>query len=709
MATLDQLATALRNADAAGDTDAAKALAAEIVRQRGQSVAVPSADQPTVNATVEQPQDPRDSAVGKADAFVRGAADTLSFGGADELAAQLQSGPLSLQTKPDDYYSSGLYAGSWNPLGAIARTLDAPFASDTKNADYDKALAAERATDTSDAQNRAGYRIAGQLAGGVAGGAGLAKSGLSTTANAINSGAKLANVAKASAVEGAILGGAQGFGSGQGGFLDRLQDAAGGAATGLALGAATPYAVAGGGSFLRSLAAPIVSRVNPQPAANRALGVALERSGRTPDQIANMLQYAGDDGQGVYTVADALGHSGQRMLSSVARTPNDARQDVVNQLLNRQMGQGDRLSNALAEGFEAPDTAAQRQTALTNVRTADANQNYGAARQAAGAVNVSPILDTIDQTLSPGVNQIVSPRDNIGYDTIQGALARVRNMLSDGNSQVTDFNSLFRVKLDLDDMVQRAESQGAGNRAFALGQVQRQVDRALAAASPEYRNANDTFARQSGVIDAVDAGRAATSGRVRADDNIAAFNVLSPDQQSAFRAGYADPLISRVESAASSPTTNKARMLITPKFQQEFPAFAAPGQGDQLGRRVGREQRMFETTNQALGGSRTADNLADMDEIKNFDPAILTNLFKGNWKAAALGAVTRALNEGKGMPPAVIERVGRSLMETDPESARRLLTVANSKAMDDTAKRGMATAILNNLSSIVTPRVIGQN
>jgi hypothetical protein len=241
---------------------------------------------------------------------------------------------------------------------------------------------------------------------------------------------------------------------------------------------------------------------------------------------------------------------------------------------------------------------------------------------------------------------------------------------------------------------------------YALGQVQRQVDRALAAASPEYRNANDTFARQSGVIDAVDAGRAATSGRVRADDNIAGFNAMTPDQQGAFRAGYADPLIARVEAASAAPTTNKARMLNTPKFQQEFPAFAAPGQGDQLGRRVGREQRMFETTNQAIGGSRTADNLADMDEIKNFDPNVLSNLFKGNWKAAALGAVTKVLNEGKGMPPSVIERVGRGLIETDPEAARRLLTVASSKVMNDTAKRGMATAILNNLASTVPARVL---
>jgi len=266
----------------------------------------------------------------------------------------------------------------------------------------------------------------------------------------------------------------------------------------------------------------------------------MQRAGVTADDVANSIQSAINDGQQGYAVADAIGNSGQRMLSSVARTPNDARQDVVNQLLTRQAGQGERLSNAIAEGFAAPDTAAQRAATLTGARDAEANQLYGAARRDAGAVNVSPVLDTIDQTISPGVNQVVNPRDNIGYDTIEGALARVRNMLSDGNSQVTDFNTLFRAKMDVDDMIQKATNQGANWRANALGQVQRQINSALAEASPSYRQAAANYAERSGVIDSVDAGTAAASGRTRAGDNIADFNAMTPDQQQAFRAAAAD-------------------------------------------------------------------------------------------------------------------------------------------------------------------------
>lgn len=677
------------------------------VPQQDNSTVVPGKTDTGVGRLITgAPADPRDSLAGRVDAFGRGVADTLSFGLADEAAAQMKSGPLSVQRPPDEYYNSGLYAGAYNPLGAVARVLNAPFASDTKNADYDKALADERAVNASDEQNRGGYRIAGQITGGVAGGVGLAKSGLSATANAIERGAGLGRVAAVGAGEGAALGAAQGFGSGEGGFLNRLQSGGIGALVGLGTGAVAPYVTAGAGSFLRSLLAPITSRLNPVPAANRAIGTAMQRAGITADDVANSIQSAIDDGQQGYAVADAVGNAGQRMLSSVARTPNDARQDVVNQLLTRQAGQGERLSNTISEGFAAPDTAAQRAASLTGARDAEANQLYGAARRDAGAVNVSPVLDTIDQTLSPGVNQVVSPRDGIAYDTIEGALARVRNMLSDGNSQVTDFNTLFRAKMDVDDMIQKATNQGANWRAGALGQVQRQINNALADASPTYRQAAANYSERSGVIDAVDAGTAAASGRTRSADNIAGFNAMSPDQQQAFRAGYADPLITRVEAAASSPTTNKARMLMTPKYESEFNSFAAPGMADQLGNRIGREQRMFETMNQAIGGSRTADNLADMADVANFDPAVLSNLFSGNLKTAAVQAAVRVLNEGKGMPPRVIERIGRSLMETDPQAARNLLTVASSKVTSDTAKRGLATAILNNLTSTVPGRAV---
>ncbi len=673
MATLDQLSNALINADRAGDVDAARALAAEISRMRAASPETPSTLPQTQQPPEPQQADARDNWLGRADTFMRGAADTMSFGLADEIAAG------------GDALFNPLFGTGQNG-GSLAER-------------YDRNLNAQRATDELDGKKRMAERLTGQILGAVGGGAGLARNGLSATTNAIKAGKGLAGVTKASVMEGSLLGGAQGFGSGED-IQGRLSGLGTGIFLGAGIGAALPSATTAIGGAVKGATAPLIAPFRPAAYTDKALRTYLQRSGKTPEQIADIMRSAVDDGQSMYTLADAMGNAGQRALVPVTRTPNDARQEVTDFLVRRQMGQPQRLANALAEGFDAPQTSDRVTRGLTQARDVEADGLYTAARREAGAVNVTPVLERIDETLSPGANQVVSPRDNIGYDTIEGSLARVRRMMSDGNSQVTDFNTLFRAKLDLDDMIARAEAQGAGNRAHYLTQVKREVDRALEDASPAFRNANDTFASRSRVIDSVAEGQAAKSGRVRAEDSIQQFNAMTPDQQQAFRSGYVDPIIADIESLPMGPATNRARGLTTPKYEQEFQAFAAPGRAEQLGNRIGRENRMFETSNAALGNSRTADNLGDIDDMANFDPAVLTNLLTGNWKQAALTGVRQAFNAGKGLPPRVVERVGRSLVETDPNQALATLNRVRGQQMNrDQLRALIASSILQGTNA----------
>ena len=612
--------------------------------------------------------DQRDNLMGKVDSIVRGAADTLSFGLADEIAA---GGDALL-----------------NPIFGTGQAGESIV--DRYNAN----LLAQRGTDESDADNRSGYRLAGQLAGGVAGGLGLAKNGMSLTANAVERGANLARVSAASAGEGMILGGLQGFGSGEGGIQDRVRDAAVSSLVGGGIGMVAPGAVAGVSKVAKGAVAPFAAPFMPEPYAREAVATALRRSGKTPGEIAGILRYAAEEGQPMYNVADAMGYTGQRLMSTVARNPSGARQMVAEALQRRQAGQGERLAQFVAEGLDAGDSAAQRQAGLTTARTETANRLYSAARRDAGAVNVSPVLETIDQTLSPGVNRLASPRDNIGYDTIEGALARVRRMISDGNSQVTDFDTLFRAKLDVDDMIQRAEAQGAGNRAHYLAQVQRQIDNALADASPSYAQARDTFARDSRRIEAVEAGRTAFRPSQRADDTVSTFSAMTPEEQAAFRAGYADPATARLEAASMSPTTNKARILQTPKYEEELRAFAAPDQADRLGRRIGREQRMFDTAAAALGGSKTADNLADAADMSKLDPGVMSALFRQDYIGALMNGLQKTMSTAKGTPPAVIERMAKTIMETNPDAALRILSKGSQRLTQADQMRARVAAAL---------------
>lgn len=628
--------------------------------------------QMTQQPIVRNPDDSaRNSFMGKVDTAMRGAADMLSLGFADEIAAGLGTG--------------------FGYLG-----------------DYDQELARQRGVDQADSENRFGYRLGGQLAGGVAGGAGLARNGLSLATNAANAGKSLGRVAFGSGVDGAILGAGQGFGSGEGGFDDRAMSGLKGLGAGVAIGGAAPYAIAGVSAVAKPLLAPIASRLNPEKYADQALETALNRSGSSKEKVSQAIRNAIADGQDQFTVADALGHSGRRMLSTVVRNPNEARQEVMEQLVRRQTGQGDRLANTLAEGFGATDTAAQRSDFLTEARDTLANKNYRAARQKAGAVDLSPVIQHIDDIIRPGVQKIVSPADEIAGDSIEKALTGYKNRMTDGKSVLSDFTRALNLKTDVSDAVQRAQRAGEGNRARVLGMLNSQLDQALENASPAYRAANDTFKSQSKVLDAIDTGTGAASSRMRAADNIDTFTGLSPGEQAAFRSGYADPWIARIEAASASPTTNKARMLLTEKTGQEFPAFAMPDKANQMARRIAREQKMFETANEAMGGSKTADNLADAAEMAQFDPGVFNSLLRGDWKGAAIGTAMRGLNQAKGMPSGVLGRVGKALTETNPEKALKILDRAVSRKQITAQKRDMLRSMILGSGSGVQPRILGQ-
>lgn len=594
------------------------------------------------------PDDQRDSLLGRVDAAMRGAADTISFGFADEIAAGLNTG-----------------------FGALGN--------------YGEELARQRGIDASDAEDRFGYRLGGQLAGGVGGGVGLAKNGLSLGANAVARGASLGRVAAASAGEGALLGSLHGVGSGED-LVGRAGGAVTGGVAGLALGAAAPYAISGLQKVGGMAAAPITARLFPESYAQRAIGEGVKRSGMTVDDVLSSLQRSQADDQGMFTVADAMGHSGQRLLSTVARTPHNERQAVVDALLARQMGQGDRISSFLAEGFDAADTAAQRGATLTAGRGAAADVNYKAAREGAKAVNLNSAVDEIDRLL--GRDPILG-ETALSVGPLGTRLKGLRDQLRKGGEQLIDFDRVLNIKSDLYQQMKR-NPQVAGD----MRGVYSQLDEALEEASSAYRAANDTYRQQSKAIDALDVGRAAASGRMRSADTIDQFGRLTPEEQAAFRAGYADPLIARVEASAMSPATNKARSLITPKTGEEFPAFAAAGRGEQLGNRLAREQRMFETSNAALGGSKTADNLADAAEMARFDPGVMAKLMRQDYVGALMDGIKRVGGEATGTPPRVVEQIAKALMQTDPAAAREFLTAGSKKMTQQEKLRAQVVAAL---------------
>lgn len=468
------------------------------------------------------------------------------------------------------------------------------------------------------------------------------------------------------------------------------QDIGTGAVIGGVVGGLARPVVDAGGALLSSVGG--LAGIGNQTRANAALTNALARSGQSADDVANDIATAASQGQPEYMVADALGNSGQRMLTGVARSPGDMRQQIAEQLQRRQAGQGRRIQNALVEGFGAPQTAQQTQDALTALRNTQANVNYDAARQAAGTVDPTAAIQNADSFLQPGASGVMNPGNNIADDSIEAAVRRARSYLTDNNSVLSDFNAALRAKQEMDAMIEGARP--AIQR--QLIPIRDALDDSLARASDPYAMARDTFRTQSQDIAAADVGReAAMRGRV--EDTIPRFQAMTrPEQQASFRAGYVDPYIADVQKAAG-PMTNKARPLISDATAAEFPVFAAPGQGLQLMDRIAREQRMFETANAALGGSKTADNAADMLDVQSFDPTLLGMIATGNFKGAALRGLQSGINTVQGRNTATRDAIARMLLENNPQTARDTLSRAvrsgnNTQRLRETLIRALTGA-----------------
>lgn len=515
---------------------------------------------------------------------------------------------------------------------------------------------------------------AAEIGGGIMSGSALARGGVGLLGRlAPNAGLGAKTIA--SAGDAALYGTVAGAGEGNT-LAERGQNALIGGGTGALLGGVAPGALKVAGA----VAAPVVSnlraRFNPAGYAQNQVARAISESGQSPQDLANAVSRAAQEGQGEFTLADAMGSPGSRMLSTVTRAPGQGRTEAVNFMDTRQAGQGRRVSNILAEGFDAPETAARTETRLTAARDAASDVNYDAARAGAGPVDVSRTVRRIDQTLRPGVNGFVNPGTNLAPDSVETALANVRSRLTDGRSLLTDFEALQRVRGDLSDAIEGARRAGAGNKVRLLSQVRTEMDVAMERASPGFMAANRTHAQGSRAIEAVDVGRQAAM-RGRTEDIVPAFRAMPAEQQQAFRSGYVDPLIQQVQGGAVG--VNKARPFTSDAFRTEAAAVAPMRTGNQMTQRLARENQMFATRADATGGSRTADNLADANAM-GIDPSLIGDILHGNWASAARQLLSSGQNTLTGNTAAVRQEVGRLLLmrgaNVSPQQLTNYLTQA---------------------------------
>lgn len=361
------------------------------------------------------------------DAIMRGAADTASFGFADEIAAAL-----------------GAATGIGGTFG-----------------DYSGNLDAQRTVDARDAAFNPGARLTGQLAGGAATGAGLARTGLSATANAARAGRGLPAITGASAAEGAGYGGAYGFGSGEG-ASDRLTQAGEGAAMGAAMGAVAPAAAEGVTRAARRAVTPFSASPERLAAANtlRNEGVDLSAGQITGSKA---LRYA--EGEiGGNAARDLAERQGEQFTAAALRragvSADRATPAVIDQAF---VDLGQRFDDLGRRNVLVPDAAlsADMQAALNTY----------------GSITPETFRAPIVQSVANDIQQAIQTRGNIGGDAYQVLRSKIEQAAQSARSDPQLSGALRDIRSALDDAMERSI---AANNPADLG--------AWREARNEYRN-----------------------------------------------------------------------------------------------------------------------------------------------------------------------------------------------------------------------------
>lgn len=573
------------------------------------------------------------------DSGMRGAADIMSFGMADEIAGTgnylvkklnpFGDGPVSLADEIQQERDIQAYRDEANP---VASTV-------------------------------------GRVAGGVTQGVGMAKNGLSLLANAPR-GAGVVSLAGRGAAEGAAYGAAYGLGSGDG-VSDRLSQATGGAVMGGVIGGAVPVIAATGKAIARPITDAISARINPEAFANRKVIERLADGGMDAAQAAAKMA-AGNR----MSLADVGGKPVRSLLRTAANIPGKG-QDAINKTVTiRQMGQGDRLKSIVGQTFADPDGYLAAKDEIADTAKRLAAPLYRKAYET--PVHFSQELEGILKT--PAGSAALRKAEEIAANEQAPFRQMFVEVFDDGTKRmrrVPDARAWDYIKRGMDDVIEGQTDALTGKVTTSgravLGLKNRMLEE-LDRLNPAYKAARRVWAGQQQLDNALEFGRKAMSMSPEAVRRQVAG--MSAAEKEAARAGMAEWVRNSVDKAGF---TNNAILRFfgnRNQIQTLRAMFDSPQQFTEFRKAVFAEARKRATYEAVKGNSTTVAQLADMADAGGLQEAVgaARNAVTSGPVNATLQWLGSRLKMLGGLTPDVADKIGKKLLSSDPAKVRQIAT-----------------------------------
>ena len=517
----------------------------------------------------------------------------------------------------------------------------------------DKIRAEMDAYRDANAKKALGYELGGGLLTGIGG---LARAGAAATGRAA-----LKQATKYGAGTGALAGA---------GAADEISDvpvnAIGGAAIGGTLSAALPLAanVVGRGAKAVRGALDMTSDKAAQKQADLKLLEAFEKEGMSPTDALRRLAQARRDGVQDTMLADVTGEAGRKLGRGAVAVSSNARR-AADALEDRQLAAAERIADDSAGILGGQKNAFDTLDDLIAERAGKAAANYDRAFfKNEKPVFISDRFKDLQDT--DGFRRAFTRARRIASN--EGQAMPTLEQLKKGTKRLT-LKQAHYIKLGMDAAIDSGKKSGSLSNVEqgGLKKMRAAFKERLNSMSDDYRIANDTFAGDVALQDAVEEGMGIFSSKVNSNTLKKTLDEMTDGERDAFRIGVANAIKERGANLTDKANT-AANLFRTPEIRNKLRlAFGDEG-FERFERKVTGMRNQEETRGFMNVGSRTAPMSEDAAAVVQ-DAGILMSLLRGNPMAAGQQAVTRL----GGVNEKVAGRIGRDLFDANLANQQQTL------------------------------------
>ncbi len=483
----------------------------------------------------------------------------------------------------------------------------------------------------------------------------------------------------AAAIVGAPVGALAGFGYGEG-AEGSLAGAGIGAVAGGALSAALPVAGQVVGNRVGGLSR-LLGRDPTIP--RRMISQAMEADGNSPRAVAALIEDA--RGRGSPLAIGDTGDNVRGLLSSVGRQPGRSRTIIREGVVNRQLEQGDRISEAATRDLGPSVNIRSTGDELIEQARATASPLYDRAYAAPGASSVQ--LD--DLMTRPSMRSALGRARNLAAEEGRDPTTLGFDLDQEGNTiltRVPSFQTLDYMKRGMDDVIETYRDSTTGRLNLdtagrAANNTLRQFITRIDNVNPAYAGARATYSGPARMKDALESGFGALS---KSSDDVSAqiASLNGPAERDMYANGVRKAINDLIENRTDGGDKVQA-LLGTPKKRRVLAQVFGGRQNFERFVQTLEDERLINQTYQAVAGnSATAGRMAD--DALTGDTGLAES---------AVGAALRGSKDG--IVPAIVnglqslrqvgqfgvgeagqvtrQRIASHLLDTDPAQLRELL------------------------------------